>query len=119
VGLPAQRLDVLVGEQALDAEEGSRDVVVGRVSSLAIDHRHPQVAALECARRADLEQHVKPYGKKVQVHTIPTASYEVPLEVAHVRIYDNASGKYRPAKTSTKKTIEVTGKVWAYRPKPQ
>jgi hypothetical protein len=66
-----------------------------------------------------IEQHVRPLGKTVQIHSIPIRGRVLPTKVTQDRIYDKASGRYRLAKITKTVTVGVTGKIWAYRPKPK
>ena len=62
-----------------------------------------------------LEQHVKPLGKRVQKHTLPTR--DIPATtVKSNKTVKAPNGKNKPAKVTTVTTITVSGKIWAYRP---
>jgi hypothetical protein len=63
-----------------------------------------------------LEQHVKPLGKRVQKHRLPTQSSN-PTSTTVYKQMKTESGKMKPAKVIETVTITVTGTIWAYRPK--
>jgi hypothetical protein len=63
-----------------------------------------------------LEQRVKPLGKRVQSHRLPTQSGSPAATIVYKQMR-NGSGKMMPAKVIETVTIVVTGKIWAYHPK--
>jgi hypothetical protein len=63
-----------------------------------------------------IEQGVKP-GPKIKANVIPLRSETQPARVTH-EDYKDDNGRIHHGATYTRTvTIEVTGKVWAYRPK--
>jgi hypothetical protein len=63
-----------------------------------------------------LEQHVKPLGKKVQRHVIPTQNSRGAPVTSYKSVKDER-GRLKPAKVVETKNVTVTGRIWAYRPK--
>jgi hypothetical protein len=64
-----------------------------------------------------LEQHVKPLGPKVQAHTIPLRRETSPSATTYEDFKDEKGKVRRGAKVTRTVTFEVSGSVWAYRPK--
>ena len=65
-----------------------------------------------------LEQNVKPLGKRMQRHLLPVKD-SGPRKKTTEKLLKHASGKTKPATVVETTTITISGKVWAYRPKPQ
>lgn len=65
-----------------------------------------------------LEQHVKPLGKKVQLHVLQTRSRTPPTKITNVTKRDS-NGRMQLVKVYERTTVTVTGKIWAYRPRPR
>ena len=57
-----------------------------------------------------------PKGSKVTQNTLPLSNFGPITETSFVSRKD-AKGKMRPAKVSVTTTVEVSGRIWAYRPK--
>jgi hypothetical protein len=64
-----------------------------------------------------LEQHVKPGGKKVQVHKMPLRSDTTPQTTTYEDVKDDKGKIHHGAKVVRTVKVTVTGKVKAYRPK--
>jgi hypothetical protein len=63
-----------------------------------------------------LEQNAPPTGRRVQRHVLATAGgTSTSTERKTVK---DSSGKLRPAKVQTTVVVEVSGKLWVYRPTP-
>jgi hypothetical protein len=65
-----------------------------------------------------LEQHVKPLGPKVQLHTIQTVGVPTTTKTTK-ETKKHKSGRMQAATVVTTTTITVSGDVKAYRPQPQ
>ena len=63
------------------------------------------------------EQHVKPLGKKVQLHEIRTKNSSVTNKVEFRKEINPYTKKVQEAKVEVTVDIEVTGTIYAYRPK--
>lgn len=57
-----------------------------------------------------------PKGSNVTQNTLPLSNFGLITETSFVSRKD-AKGKMRPAKVSVTTTVEVSGRIWAYRPK--
>jgi hypothetical protein len=68
---------------------------------------------------ATLEQRVKPKGKVVQEKLLYTRDVEAMKTTVSKKLKHPSSKKLEPATVVTTVTIKVTGRIWAYRPKPK
>src|SRR2546421_11828205 len=64
-----------------------------------------------------LEQHVKPLGQQVQRHELSIQDAAPAPKTSHKTV-KTPTGKLKPATVVETITVEVTGTVRAYRPKP-
>jgi len=62
------------------------------------------------------EQHVKPGGDHVQLHTLPTRAGTT-VTTEH-KVLKTTTGGLATATVVTTVTVSISGKVWAYRPVP-
>jgi hypothetical protein len=88
-----------------------------------VAYRRPHHTAIVAAYKSPdsivvFEQHVKPKGKVVQQHTIVIEN-TVPVVKTESASKKHANGKMQRATIVTTTHTEVSGQIWAYRPKPK
>ena len=66
---------------------------------------------------ATLEQNIQPKDKVVQVKRLNTRDIDTVTTKKTAMVVDPRNGKKVMAKIKTEVTVEVTGTIWAYRPK--
>lgn len=94
------------GSEITETEE--KTAVRGHHTAI-VDH------VIDTQQLSILEQHVKPLGKRVQRHTLPTRDIPSKTVTSHKTV-KAPNGKNKPAKVTTVTTVTVSGKIWAYRP---
>lgn len=98
--------------------DGSGSVDETEVEALRPHHTAIVDAILGTQHLIILEQQVKPLGKRVQRHTIPTQDLAPVVKTTH-KTMKHSSGRMMPATVITTTAISVSGQIWPYRPQPK
>jgi hypothetical protein len=95
----------------------------GGVRTHRLPHHRPHHTAIVAAYKPPnsivvFELHVKPDLHRVKENTVALAN-SLPVVETTFRNEKDKNGKMQRAKVITTKWVEVSGQIWAYRPKPK